>query len=80
MGCSPGAISRSRMRDPSAIVSFIGVVEIFRVSQNKESALFNFTPYLATAVVFLAVTIPLARLTDWLSARDRRRYLAGVAR
>ena len=68
------------LQKDTVLVSFIGVVEIFRVSQNKESALFNFTPYLATAVVFLAVTIPLARLTDWLSARDRRRYLAGVAR
>jgi hypothetical protein len=25
------------------------------------------------AVLFVALTIPLARLTDWLIARDRRR-------
>jgi hypothetical protein len=25
------------------------------------------------------ITIPLARLTDWLIARDRRRQLAGAA-
>jgi hypothetical protein len=27
----------------------------------------------------VAVTIPLARFTDWLVARDRRRQLAGAA-
>ena len=31
-----------------------------------QMATFNFTPYLAMALVFLVVTIPLARFTDWL--------------
>jgi hypothetical protein len=29
-------------------------------------------------VLFVAITIPLARFTDWLVARDRRRQLAGA--
>ncbi len=29
-------------------------------------------------MLFLALTIPLARLVDWLVARDRQRYLAGA--
>jgi hypothetical protein len=29
-------------------------------------------------VLFLLLTIPMARLVDWLVARDRRRYLAGA--
>ena len=33
---------------------------------------------MATALVFIVVTIPLARLTDWLVARDRRRAAAGA--
>jgi hypothetical protein len=32
----------------------------------------------ALALVFLVITIPLARLTDWLVARDRRRFLASA--
>jgi hypothetical protein len=28
-------------------------------------------------LLFVLLTIPLARLTDWLIARDRRRQLAG---
>ncbi len=59
-------------------MSFIGVVEIFRQSQIRQSATFNFTPYMATALIFIVITIPLARLVDWLVARDRRRNAAGA--
>jgi polar amino acid transport system permease protein len=68
------------LQKDTVLVSFIGVVEIFRQTQIRQQATFNFTPYLVTAIVFLAVTIPLARLTDWLIARERdRRYAASVA-
>jgi len=67
------------LQKDTVLVSFIGVVEIFRQSQIRQSASFNFTPYLVTALVFLLVTIPLARFTDWLVARERdRRYAAVV--
>ena len=59
-------------------MSFIGVVEIFRQSQIRQAGSFNFTPYIATALVFLVITIPLARLTDILIARDRRRSAASA--
>jgi polar amino acid transport system permease protein len=67
------------LQKDTVLVSFIGVVEIFRQTQIRTQATFNFTPYLVTALVFLVVTIPLARLTDWLVARERdRRYAAAV--
>jgi polar amino acid transport system permease protein len=67
------------LQKDTVLVSYIGVVEIFRQSQIKQAATFNFTPYIAMALVFIVVTIPLARFTDWLVARDRKRQLAGVA-
>jgi polar amino acid transport system permease protein len=67
------------LQKDTVLVSFIGVGEIFRQTLIRQQATFNFTPYLVTALVFLAVTIPLARLTDWLVARERdRRYAAAV--
>jgi polar amino acid transport system permease protein len=66
------------LQKDTVLVSYIGVVEIFRASQIKQAATFNFTPYIATALVFIVVTIPLARFTDWLVARDRKRQLAGA--
>jgi hypothetical protein len=31
-----------------------------------------------TALLFLALTIPLSRFVDWLVVRDQRRQLAGA--
>jgi polar amino acid transport system permease protein len=67
------------LQKDTVLVSFIGVTEIFRQTQLRQQATFNFTPYLVTALVFLVVTIPLARFTDWLVARERdRRYASAV--
>ena len=33
-------------------------------------------PYIATALIFIALTVPMARFTDWLVARDKRRQQA----
>jgi polar amino acid transport system permease protein len=64
------------LQKDTALVALIGPVEAFRQSQIEVAGSFNYTPYLATALLFLLLTIPLARLTDWLVARDRRRQLA----
>ena len=41
------------------LVSFIGVVEIFRLSQIESAGTYNFTPYVAVALVFIVITVPL---------------------
>jgi len=64
----------------TALVALIGPVEAFRQSQIDVAATFNYTPYVCTALLFILLTIPLARLTDWLIARERRQQLAGGAR
>jgi polar amino acid transport system permease protein len=67
------------LQKDTALVGFLGSVEAFKQSQIDAAATFNYTPYLAAAVLFVAITIPLARFTDWLVARDRRRrQAAGV--
>lgn len=65
------------LQKDTVLVSFIGVVEVFRASQIESSARFNFTPFLVVALIFLLVTLPLARLTDILVAREQRRRAAG---
>ncbi len=66
------------LQKDTVLVSFLGVVEIFRTAQIKQMATFNFTPYLAVALVFIVVTFPLARLVDWLVNRDRSRAATGA--
>ena len=56
-----------------ALVSLIGPIEILRRAGVDKSKFANFTPYVAAAVIFLCVTIPLTRATDYLLDRERRR-------
>jgi polar amino acid transport system permease protein len=68
------------LQKDTALIALIGPIEALRQAQIEAAGAFNYTPYVATAVIFLLLTIPLTRLTDWLIARDRRRQLAGGAR
>jgi polar amino acid transport system permease protein len=61
------------LQKDTALVALIGPVEAFRQSQIEVAANFDYTPYFATALLFVALTIPMARFTDWLVARERRR-------
>ena len=61
------------LQKETALVSVIGPVEAARQAQIISSKNFNFTPYLAAATIFLIITIPLTRLTDWLIKRQRVR-------
>jgi polar amino acid transport system permease protein len=48
-----------------ALIAIIGVTgEAFRQAQIASSADFNYTPMIAAALLYLCVTIPLARLLD----------------
>jgi len=67
------------LQKDTALVGTLGVIEAFNQSQIDTSATFTYGSYLAAAALFVAITIPLARFTDWLIARDRRKRQAGSA-
>jgi polar amino acid transport system permease protein len=56
-----------------ALISILGPVEALRRAGIETARDFNYTPYIAAAVLFLCVSVPLTRLTDHLLARERRR-------
>ena len=56
-----------------ALVSLIGPIEILRQAGIDKAKFANFTPYVVAAVIFLSMTIPLTRTTDWLIERERKR-------
>jgi polar amino acid transport system permease protein len=65
------------LQKDTALVGILGAIEAFKQSEIDTDATFNYTPYLTAALLFVALTIPLARFTDWLIVRDRRRRQAG---
>ena len=57
-----------------ALVSILGVVEGFREAQIIAASTFNYTPLIAAAMLYLAVTLPLARFLDrWGRVRGQAR-------
>jgi polar amino acid transport system permease protein len=55
-----------------ALIAILGPQEAFRVAQISASSTFNYTPLLAAALLYLCVTIPLARLLDHIQRRGAR--------
>jgi polar amino acid transport system permease protein len=66
------------LQKDTALVASVGLVEALRQAQVYSSFNFNFSSYLVAAAFFVALTIPLARLTDWLGRRYARRERAGA--
>ncbi|MCW2723426.1 MAG: polar amino acid transporter, inner rane subunit [Frankiales bacterium] len=67
------------LQKDSGLISVIGAIDAVRQAQILTANLGNFTPYLVAGGLFVVMTIPLTRLTDYLAARDSRRRLAGGA-
>jgi polar amino acid transport system permease protein len=47
-----------------ALISILGVVEAFRIAQIETLESFDYTPLVAAALLYLAITVPLARLLE----------------
>jgi polar amino acid transport system permease protein len=62
-----------------ALVSILGPQEAFRVAQIEAASDFNYTPFVAAALLYLLVTVPLARIVDHQQAKARRRQGLAVA-
>jgi polar amino acid transport system permease protein len=59
-----------------ALVFVLGVREGVREAQIYNYRTFNYTGYIAATILFLAVSVPVARFTDWYTRRDRERRQA----
>jgi polar amino acid transport system permease protein len=67
------------LQKDTALVAVLGIIEVNRAAGIVSSTDFNYTGYTVGAFLFLLLTVPMARFTDWLIARDRRRRQAGTA-
>ncbi|MCB1405973.1 MAG: amino acid ABC transporter permease [Rhodobacteraceae bacterium] len=58
-----------------ALLSVIGVRDAVREAQIYTAGTFNYSSLVVAALLFLLATIPMARLADWITRRDRARRL-----
>jgi polar amino acid transport system permease protein len=66
------------LQKDTALVAVLGAIEANEAAQIYSSTVFNFSSFTVAAILFLILTIPLARFTDRLIGRDRQRRLAGA--
>ena len=64
------------MKDTS-LVSFLGLIEVVQAGFDYQTLNINGSALTLGAILFLLVTIPLARLIDWLIARDQTKTQRG---
>jgi len=62
-----------------ALLSVIGVRDAVREAQIYTASTFNYSSLIVAAGLFLLATIPMARLADYLTRRDRARRLQMAA-
>jgi polar amino acid transport system permease protein len=64
------------LQKDTALLSSIFVFEALFAAQDYAAYNFNYTPIVVVAVLFVGLTIPLARFTDWMGRRMMRRERA----
>jgi polar amino acid transport system permease protein len=58
------------LQKDSGLISVLGAIDAIRAAQIDTAQSFNFTPYLVAGALFVSLTIPLTRFTDWLTRRQ----------
>ncbi|MGH3422793.1 MAG: amino acid ABC transporter permease, partial [Streptosporangiaceae bacterium] len=66
------------LQKDTALVGVLGAIEANQAAQIYASTVFNYSSFTVAAILFLILTIPLARFTDHLIRRDQARRLAGA--
>jgi len=66
------------LQKDSGLISVLGAIDAIRAAGIETAQSFNFTPYLVAGALFVLLTIPLTRFTDWLTRKqDKARVQQG---
>jgi polar amino acid transport system permease protein len=66
------------MQKDVGLVSILGATDAVRAAQIEASQAYNFTPYVVAGILFILLAVPTVRVTDWYTAKLRRREQAGA--
>lgn len=65
------------MQKDVGLISVLGAVDAVRAAQIQQATSYNFTPYVVAGLLFVLLSWPFIRLSDWYSARLRDREQTG---
>jgi polar amino acid transport system permease protein len=58
------------LQKDTSLVSILGVIEVVLTADNKVSQDPRFVYYVMAGLIFIVLTVPLTRLTDWIARRQ----------
>ena len=67
-----------KLQKDSGLIAVLGVVDAIRAAQISSASDFNYTPYVVAGVLFICLTVPMARFTDWLARRQGMHVSGGA--
>ncbi|WP_245601313.1 amino acid ABC transporter permease [Mycetocola saprophilus] len=67
------------MQKDVGLISVLGAVDAIRAAQIQVAQEYNFSPYVVAGILFVLLSLPMIRLTDWYTARAQKREQIGGA-
>jgi polar amino acid transport system permease protein len=58
------------LQKDTSLVSVLGIIDIVLTAENYQSQDFKFVHYVMAGLIFVVMTVPLTRLTDWVARRQ----------
>jgi polar amino acid transport system permease protein len=65
------------LQKDTSLVSVLGIIDVVLTAENYQSEDFKFVHYVMAGLIFVVLTVPLTRLTDWISRRQGWRGSGG---
>ena len=65
------------MQKDVGLISVLGATDAIRAAQVQQATTYNFTSYVVAGLLFIVLSFPLIRLSDWYTARLRKREQMG---
>ncbi len=58
------------LQKDSGLIAVLGVIDAIKAAQIETAEDFNYTPYVVAGALFISLTIPMARATDWYARKQ----------
>ena len=58
------------LQKDTSLVSTVGIIDVVLTADNQKSQDFKFVHLVMAGLIFVALTVPLTRLTDWIARRQ----------
>lgn len=58
------------LQKDSGLIAVLGIIDAIRAAQIETSLDYNYTPFVVAGFLFVCLTVPMARFTDWVARRQ----------